>query len=142
VSEKARARDCGRRGWAAGPWLVSRLATAVYLAFFLVASSAAPHRHGNPVEDLFDDGPSDSGIVFDAATQSRVSAPFFCALRVVDDDSCPACFSSDFAAGTAPAISRLAAPASRLDRRGPRRSPHVPISVRFASSRAPPSRGF
>ena len=87
------------------------------LLVVLAGAAAAPHRHKNDVADLVTDGPSDSGILLDAAPIGRRDFPVAESLRWIDDDPCPACFPSDFVAtaaarptsfATLPPLGRLA----------------------------------
>lgn len=55
------------------------------------------------MEDLLSDGPSDSGIFVEQPMGSLGSGPCLGAARIVDDDSCLACFHNDFSAATEPA---------------------------------------
>jgi hypothetical protein len=72
---------------------------AFYGLAFLLAASAAPHRHLNAFEDLVSDGPSDSGV-FLAGHRSGVGAgeAQIGAAKSIDDDPCLACFHHDYAA--------------------------------------------
>jgi hypothetical protein len=74
-----------------------RLPAAFYLVGFLLAVTAAPHHHLNPVADLLSDGPSDSGVVLE------VSGPVhpqggeqMNPSRLTQDEPCLACFHHDF----------------------------------------------
>jgi hypothetical protein len=80
------------------------------LVFFL-AVAIVPHSHLNSLEDLLSDGPSDSGI-FIVLTSAAAPVPglWFRAARLVDDDSCLACFHNDFKSATEPFSGLLVAP--------------------------------
>src|SRR5262245_62126245 len=76
-----------------------------YLAFFLLAVAAAPHRHLNDLEDLLLDQRSDSGILVEAVGTPDASAePAFQPIRFVPDIPCPACFTRDFVSAPTPAF--------------------------------------
>jgi hypothetical protein len=80
-----------------------RPAIALYALAFLIAASAAPHRHRDSFEDLLFDGPSDSGtcVVDTLAGESGGRESVGAA---IDDDPCLACFHHDYAAAVAALI--------------------------------------
>jgi len=87
-----------------------RLAALHGLAFFL-AVAVVPHSHLNSLEDLFSDGPSDSGIFIEPRSPAaQEPGPSFRTARLVDDDPCPACFFDDFLSDTEPVSVYLFAP--------------------------------
>ncbi len=116
-----------------------RVAVALYLFAFLVGSSIAPHRHANAEEDLFDDGPSDSGVVLAGHLEARDSLPSLSALQRIDDDPCPACFSSDFPGSLATPRPSLSPPRSRAMGGAASGSTVPAAGPRFVASRAPPA---
>jgi len=82
--------------WSEGIGL--RRFAALHLLAFLAAAAIAPHRHVNSIEDLFSDGPSDSGIVLEGSgPQDPMAGPHWSSARLIDDDPCHACFHNDWA---------------------------------------------
>ena len=71
---------------------------AGYLLAFLGAVAVSPHQHANAIEDLLNDGRSDSGTFFDlTAYHDPAAGPQWSGARFVDDDPCLACFHDDWA---------------------------------------------
>jgi hypothetical protein len=74
-----------------------RCGTSTYLALFLLAVAAAPHRHLNDLEDLSLDQRSDSGIILQGTGRASLAeGPALRPIRLLRDFACPACFTSDF----------------------------------------------
>jgi hypothetical protein len=116
-----------------------RVAVALYLFAFLLGSSIAPHRHANGEEDLFEDGPSDSGVVLAGHFEARDSLLSLFALQRIDDDPCPACFTSDFPGGLAMPHPSLSPPRARAAGSAVSGSIVSASRPRLVASRAPPA---
>ena len=140
IDRRGRLSFLGRRDRAAGGAAFPRIATAVYLAAFLFTSDAAPHRHRDGAADLLDGHPSDSGVVLETSAAPGTDAVLATA-RLVDDDPCAACFSSDFAAGVGPAVVPMTTPGARPAGRVSIAATPGAAAFRPASSRSPPPRG-
>jgi len=117
-----------------------RRLTSIYLALFFCAVAVAPHHHINGLEDLVLDQPSNSGrLVLSGVPVGAHGDPGFCSFKIVDDESCLACFTSDFVGAPGHAI----AFDTRLDRLVLRATPCVRPSPdeipSESSSRAPPA---
>ena len=112
---------------------------AVCLAFFFLAVAAAPHHHLNGIEDILLDQPSASGEVTQVVGRAVPSGALDLApVRVVADECCPACFTSDFVSAPAASFSLVMSPAP-LPLRPP--APATAVAKLVAadpSSRAPP----
>lgn len=87
---------------------VLRRAAGTYLAAFFLAVAAAPHHHVNDAEDLLLDQRSDSGVLVRADGSSGGLASALLPGRLDRDVPCLACFSGDFAAAPAPAVTFVA----------------------------------
>ena len=114
-----------------------RLPAAYLLALFAVAA-AAPHHHLDPIADLVSDGPSNSGRFAQILEPVGLGAGFYPG-GLVDDESCLACFHSDFVASPAIVLA-LAVPLQPLPGRPiiPAVSSPAPLPS-DASSRGPPA---
>ena len=120
-----------------------QLAAAWFLLLFCCATLVSPHHHLNPIADLITDGQSDSGRVLVVKAPSSLDrGSIWTTGRIVDDDSCLACFWHDVTASVAAvfalcfvalALSAVAA-ASRILPVLPFRSPLL--------NRGPPSPPF
>jgi hypothetical protein len=75
---------------------------AIYLLALFAAASAAPHHHLDPIADIVSDGPSNSGRFTQIRGPVELGTGFYPG-TLIDDESCLACFHSDFVAS--PAIS-------------------------------------
>jgi hypothetical protein len=111
---------------------------AIYLLALFAAAAAAPHHHLDPIADIVSDGPSNSGSFAQIGGSVGLGAGFYPG-ALVDDESCLACFHSDFVAS--PAISlALARPLEHLAGRPVLRSDSTPLPLPSeASSRGPPA---
>jgi hypothetical protein len=76
---------------------------ALYLLALFAAATAAPHHHLNSIADLVSDGPSNSGTIAMIVSPASHGVGFY-PVDLVEDESCLACFHSDFAASPALAI--------------------------------------
>lgn len=112
--------------------------TALYLLFLLLAAAFAPHHHLDPIADLFSDRPSNSGTFVRIDGPGSLDAGVYPA-SLVEDESCLACFQSDF--GGAPAVALGQTPALTLVALRPvLPSPSAPTAFPSdTASRAPPS---
>ena len=117
---------------------LARRISAFYLLALFVAAAAAPHHHLDPIADLFSDRPSNSGTFVQIAGPGSLDRGVYPG-SLVQDESCFACFHSDFVASPAVAIVVLQALAP---------APHRPFSttpsapsvfLTDTSSRAPPA---
>lgn len=115
-----------------------RRISATYLLALFAAASAAPHHHLDPIADIVSDGPSNSGRFTQIRGPVGLGTGFYSG-ALVDDESCLACFHSDFVAS--PAISlTLAAPLQPLAGRPLIASVSTPALVPSdSSSRGPPA---
>ncbi len=116
-----------------------RQAAAFYLLAFLLAVSAAPHHHLNPLADLLSDGPSDSGVILQIeGTVGSRGGPQLNPVRLIDDEPCPACFHHDFATLTGHLFEHIETLKPSEETRL-RRNPAPPRAFREApASRSPP----
>jgi hypothetical protein len=74
-----------------------RHTAAVHLALFFLAVAAAPHHHLNGIEDILLDQPSASNCVTQVLGPAAASGTWdLNPIRVVADEWCVACFTSDF----------------------------------------------
>jgi hypothetical protein len=112
---------------------------AAYVVIFLAATSAAPHRHLNGIEDLLSDGPSDSGLLLVGSVFQSAGAPVIEAVQIFDDDSCLACFPHDFVAA-ASWVFELSSPLTSLARiEAAPGSKAAQPGDRLQASRSPPA---
>ena len=111
---------------------------AIYLLALFAAAAAAPHHHLDPIADIVSDGPSNSGTFAQIRESVGPGAGVYPG-ALVDDESCLACFHSDFVAS--PAISlALARPLEHLAGRPVVRSDSTQLPLPSeASSRGPPA---
>ncbi|HEY1435593.1 MAG TPA: hypothetical protein VGG65_09475 [Thermoanaerobaculia bacterium] len=110
---------------------------ALYLLALFAAAAAAPHHHLDPIADLLSDGPSNSGTFAQIAGPGSLGQGLY-AGALVQDESCFACFHSDFVGSPAVALV-LTQALQRLPDRPVALAPTVlarPASG--TSSRAPP----
>jgi len=117
---------------------VWRRLPAMYLLALFAAASTAPHHHLDPIADIVSDGPSNSGSFAQIREPVGLGAGFYPG-ALVDDESCLACFHSDFVASPAIplALARpLAFPAGRTVIRSESAPSPLPSD---ASSRGPPA---
>ena len=121
------------RGWRRYP--------ALYLLALFVGAALAPHHHLDPIADLLSDRPSNSGT-FAQVQGPRGLDDGVHPGRMVEDESCFACFHSDFVASPAIVLAlthSLEPLAHSLRRRSPRRrSPSSPRIPAPAALRPPP----
>src|SRR5215471_4980599 len=82
---------------------LARRISAFYLLALFVAAAAAPHHHLDPIADLFSDRPSNSGTFVQIAGPGSLDRGVYPG-SLVQDESCFACFHSDFVASPAVAI--------------------------------------
>jgi len=125
--------------WPVRPGSLRRRVAATYMAGFLFATAASPHRHENPMVDLVSDGRSDSGVLArcSAACEPGGQARFE-RLWLIDDDPCLACFPHDFVAAAASAF-LFRSPVSRPAGIDSARTAHAPrLRAKAPSSRSPP----
>lgn len=118
--------------------VLHRLPSYYLLAIFL-AAAAAPHHHLDPIADLFSDRPSNSGTFVQITGPGSLDRGVYPG-ALVQDESCFACFHSDFVASTAVAIvivQSLAPLAPHRPLAPPSFKPSVFVSD--TSSRAPPA---
>lgn len=115
-----------------------RALPAFYLLALFLGAAIAPHHHLDPIADLFSDRPSDSGTFVQVAGHGSLDRGVYPG-ALVRDESCLACFHSDFAASPAVAIVPTEALA-RAPHRGFSSSP-APRAALLSdtSSRAPPA---
>jgi hypothetical protein len=116
------------------PW--RRLPVPYLLGIFLGAAFA-PHHHLDPIADLLSDRPSNSG------TFVRIEGPVGLQRGVypgalVQDESCFACFHSDFVVSPAVPISAIAPFARALHRAFSTTRSAPSILLSDSVSRAPP----
>ena len=109
-----------------------------YLLGIFLGAAIAPHHHLDPIADLLSDRPSNSG------TFVRIEGPVGLQRGVypgalVQDESCFACFHSDFVVSPAVPAARTPAPgmAARRSDAVSTAAPSLPVSG--TSSRAPPA---
>jgi hypothetical protein len=115
-----------------GQWI-----TAAYAVGFFLAVAAAPHRHVNSIEDLFSDGPSDSGFVLGPTARCEGGGPVL--ERLLNDDPCLACFHHDFVAAAVSAFV-LWSPSATLTRIDAGVLPATPDpNTQSPASRSPPA---
>jgi hypothetical protein len=117
--------------------LLRRLPSFYLLAIF-VAAAAAPHHHLDPIADLLSDRPSNSGTFVEIVGPGSLDRGLYPG-ALVEDESCFACFHSDFV--TSPAVA--VAVGHSLSPLAPHRLPAAPpiapsISLSGTASRAPP----
>jgi hypothetical protein len=74
-----------------------RRLSAIYLLALFAVAAAARHHHLDPIADLVSDGPSNSGRFAQILEPVGPGAGFYPG-ALVDDESCLACFHSDFVA--------------------------------------------
>jgi len=132
--ERHRQRPSGR-------WLgnQTRRGASLYLLGFFLAVASTPHRHFNSLEDLLSDGPSDSGIFVVSPVVASDSSPCVSSSRLIDDDSCLACFLNDYVASAgAPFV--LPAGSSSLQLAPSTADPATPEPLSESpASRSPPN---
>jgi hypothetical protein len=117
---------------------VGRRLSAIYLLALFAAAAAAPHHHLDPIADILSDGPSNSGSFAQIREPVGLGAGFYPG-GLVDDESCLACFHSDFVASPASSLA-LAKPLAPLAGRPAVRSDSTPSPLPSdASSRGPPA---
>ncbi len=115
-----------------------RRISAIYLLALFAAAAGTPHHHLDPIADIVSDGPSNSGRFAQIRGPVGLGAGFYPG-ALVDDESCLACFHSDFVAS--PAISlTLAAPLQPPSGRPVTPPVSTPAPVPSdSSSRGPPA---
>jgi len=85
--------------------IMTRRIASLYGVLLLLAAAIAPHRHHNDLEDLFSDGPSNSGVLVELFNiPDETDGTSARAARFVVDDPCLACFQHDFVAGVSSRI--------------------------------------
>ncbi|HYX21026.1 MAG TPA: hypothetical protein VFA98_09310 [Thermoanaerobaculia bacterium] len=115
-----------------------RLPSFYLLAIFL-AAAVAPHHHLDPIADLFSDRPSNSGTFVQITGPGSLDRGVYPG-ALVQDESCFACFHSDFVASPAVAIAVIQSLAPLAPHRPLAPPPFAPaIFVSGTSSRAPPA---
>ena len=116
----------------------TRRLSAIYLLALFAAAAAAPHHHLDPIADIVSDGPSNSGSFAQIRGPVGLGAGFYPG-ALIDDESCLACFHSDFVASPAIALA-LVAPLQPLIGRPVIPSVSTPAPVPSdSSSRGPPA---
>ena len=80
-----------------------RRVPALYLLALFLAAAAAPHHHLDPIADLLSDGPSNSGTFAQIAGPGSIDSGVYPG-ALVQDESCFACFHSDFVGSPAIAL--------------------------------------
>ena len=111
---------------------------AAYGVVFVAATAAASHHHLNGIEDLFSDGPSDSGLILAGDLFQDGGAPRIEHVQIFDDDSCLACFPHDFVAA-ASRLFVLCSPSTSLVRIGAAPRSEAPqAGDQPRASRSPP----
>jgi hypothetical protein len=118
---------------------ILRRAPALYLLGLFVLAAAAPHHHLDPIADLFSDRPSNSGTFVRIAGAGGLEHGVYPA-DLVQDESCLACFHSDFVASPAVPIFSIRPFAGALHRAFPAASSTRSVSRSDSASRAPPRR--
>ena len=115
-----------------------RRVPAFYLLALFVAAAAAPHHHLDPIADLFSDRPSNSGTFVEIAGPGSLDRGVYPG-NLVQDESCFACFHSDFVASPGVAIVVVQSLAPIAPHRPVAASPFAPsVFLSGTSSRAPP----
>ncbi len=111
---------------------------ALYLLAVFVAAALAPHHHLDPIADLFSDRPSNSGTFVQIDGPGSLERGVYPG-ALVQDESCFACFHSDFVASPAVAIAivQSLAPLAAHRLRAPT-PPAPPVFFADTASRAPP----
>jgi len=71
---------------------------SLYLLGFFFSVALSPHTHLNDLDDLILGGPSNSGILLQAAPSGEGPLEID-STRLVDDIPCLACFHNDFVSG-------------------------------------------
>lgn len=119
---------------------IRRRMAATYVAGFFLVAAATPHHHLNPIEDLFSDDRSDSGVFALGSNATRPDVgPSLEPLRFLDDDPCLACFQHDFVS-TAAAALLVCSPGGSLAQIDVAACAAVAeLRARSASSRSPPA---
>lgn len=118
--------------------VIHRLPSYYLLAIFL-AAAGAPHHHLDPIADLFSDRPSNSGTFVQIAGPGSLDRGVYPGL-LIQDESCFACFHSDFVASPAVAIAVIQALAPLAPHRPLATPSFAPaVFVSGTSSRAPPA---
>src|SRR5262249_59862670 len=140
VPGSSREDGCGRFARRVGLRERLRVLAALHGLVFFFAVAIAPHSHLNSLEDLFTDGPSDSGIFLEPTSAAPEPGVWFRAARLVDADPCLACFHNDFKAAVEPVSSFLIAPTFvPVAQSTPSSSPAEPAPpAARRQSRAPP----
>jgi hypothetical protein len=111
---------------------------AFYLLALFVGAALAPHHHLDPIADLLSDRPSNSGT-FTQVQGPRGLDDGVHPGRMVQDESCFACFHSDFVASPAVAIVVLQALALAAPHQLFSTTPSAPpVFLSDTASRAPP----
>ena len=118
------------RGWRRYP--------ALYLLALFVGAAVAPHHHLDPIADLLSDRPSDSGTFAQIQGPGGLDEGVYPG-RIVQDESCFACFHSDFVASLAVALSLTHVLEPLADSAAPAAPVALSIFASDSSSRAPPS---
>jgi len=111
---------------------------ALYLLALFAGDAAAPHHHLDPIADLLSDGPSNSGTFAQIVGPGSLDEGVFPG-ALVQDESCFACFHSDFVGSPAVALVLTQALQPLPDR--PIAPAHSVLArpASGTSSRAPPS---
>ena len=118
---------------------LARRISAFYLLALFVAAAAAPHHHLDPIADLFSDRPSNSGTFVQIAGPGSLDRGVYPG-NLVQDESCFACFHSDFVASTAVAIVVMQQALAPAPHRLFSTTPSAPsVFLSDTSSRAPPA---
>jgi hypothetical protein len=111
---------------------------SVYLLTIFVGAAAAPHHHLDPIADLFSDRPSNSGTFVQIAGPGSLDRGVYPG-GLVQDESCFACFHSDFVASPAVAIAIVQSLAPLAPHRPPATPRFAPsVFISDTPSRAPP----
>lgn len=116
-----------------------RHTAAVDLALFLFAVVAAPHHHLNGIEDILLDQPSASGYVTQVPGPAAAPGTWeLNSIRVVADEWCLACFTSDFVAAPPASFPFVMRPIPLPLRRAATATAMSKLVPADPSSRAPP----
>jgi hypothetical protein len=118
------------RGWRRYP--------AFYLLALFVGAAVAPHHHLDPIADLLSDRPSNSGTFAQVQGPGGLDEGAYPG-RMVQDESCFACFHSDFVASFAVALSLTHALEPLAEFRAPSAPTALSTFSSHPSSRGPPS---
>ena len=111
---------------------------AFYLLALFVGAAFAPHHHLDPIADLLSDRPSNSGT-FTQVQGPRGLDDGVHPGRMVQDESCLACFHSDFVASPATVLALTHSLEPLAQSPAPLTTTAISTFSSDPSSRAPPS---